>query len=210
MSIDKDTVIATLTTISAVISGYMLYKSNASKDRTKTYIETLDAESNFRDELLKSISELKNEIEEIREEKLRLKDNLYIAEIKIKNLERSLSEKVNKCKVLENFLKYLTIPAWFRLLDSDNEFRFAFVNFSFCNYFEVSNEYCIGQPNWNFISEDFSVTINKIDEYVLSKKIGSRHLVTIKNKVWNLLKFPIIEDGKIIGLGGMLVNCEED
>lgn len=207
--IDKETVLAVLSTISAIGSGYMLYKSNISKDKTKTHIETLEAEGNFREELLENLFKLKEEIDKIYKENSKLRDDLYSAVVKIKDLELLLSEKINKCKVLENFLKYLTVPAWFLLSDSNDTLRFAFVNFSFCNYFEVSSEYCVGQEDYTFLGEDVNVSMLDISESVLNKKLGARRIISIKEKVWNILKFPIIEDGKIIGIGGILINCKE-
>jgi hypothetical protein len=210
MNLDKEAIIAFFTTISAIISGYMLYKSNASKDKTKTYIETLEAECDFREELLKNISELKSSIEKISIENEKLKDELYLAKIQIKNLEVMLSEKLNKSKVLENFLRHLTSPAWVMLSDVTGKFRLASVNFSFCNYFNVSGEYCIGKPDFSFLSEDVKFNINTLCENVTSKKMGIRDHIPIGNRNWTILKFPIIEDGNTVGLGGILINCEED
>jgi hypothetical protein len=209
MNIDKETIIAILTTFSAIISGFMLYRSNISKDKTKTYIETLEAEGDFREELIKIISDLKLSIQKINKENERLRDELYLAKIQIKNLEMMLSEKLNKCKILENFLRHLTSPAWVMLNDNYGKFKLAFVNFSFCNYFNVSTEYCIGKEDFSFLSEDIKFDMNTICESVTSRKMGMRDNILIGDKIWTIFKFPIIEDGETIGLGGILIHCGE-
>lgn len=209
MTLDKEIFLAIISFLSAVISGFMLYKSNISKHKTISHTETLGAEAQFRDELLESISSLKSEVEEIKIENTKLKDELYSAKVQIKNLEILLSEKIDKCKILENFLKHLTIPAWVRLKDDNGKFRFAFVNFSFCNNFNVSREYCIGYEDYSMLSDSVNLLMSKIDSNIINKKIGSRDKIAINNKVWTLLKFPMMEDGVIIGISGMLVDCGE-
>ena len=145
--IDKEVLLSIIALISAVTSGYMLYKSNISKDKTKKHLEILEAEGEFRDQLISENNRAKSDSERLVEENIDLKDQVYSLKIDIKNLELSLSEKIDKCKVIENFLSHLTTPAWVRLIDKDGKFRCAYVNFSFCNYFDVSREFCIGQEN---------------------------------------------------------------
>lgn len=209
MTIDKEVVLAVLSVVSAVASGYMLYKSNKSKDKTKVHIETLEAEGKFRDQLMNSISKLNADLEESCNENEKLKDELYALKVNIKNLEMVISEKIDKCKVIENFLSHLTTPAWVRLIDKNREYRFAYVNFAFCNYFDVSREYCMGQPDHSFINESFEKSIEVYANNVLLKKIGTRGNIEIDGKILSILKFPIIEGGVIIGIGGILINCAE-
>ena len=209
MIIDKVVVLAVLSVVSAVVSGYMLYRSNKSKDKTKVHIETLEAEEKFRDQLMDNISRLNSDFDEISEENEKLKEELYTLRVNIKNLEMIISEKIDKCKVIENFLSHLTTPAWVRLIDKNREYRFAYVNFAFCNYFDVSIEYCMGQHDHSFISSTFEKSICTYSDNVLAKKIGTRGNIEIDGKILSLLKFPIIEGGVIIGIGGILINCAE-
>ena len=208
MVIDKDMVLSVISLFSVLGSGYMLHKSNLSKDKTKTHVETLEAESEFRSQLMKDISRLKADVNKLSVENVKLKEDLHTAQVEIRNLELLLSEKINKCKVIENFLSHLTTPAWLRLRDNSGKYRFAYVNFAFCNHFDVSGEYCIGQADHTFISKDIDDKLHKLSEILLLKKIGIRGAIEHDKCILSVLKFPVIEDGDIIGIGGILVDCK--
>ncbi|MFK5173362.1 hypothetical protein ACI3QN_12685, partial [Propionibacterium freudenreichii] len=51
--------------------------------------------------------------------------------------------------------------------------------------------------------------LNEITEDVVKYKRGVRSILplSVDNKTWHILKFPVIEGGKIIGIGGMLMDC---
>lgn len=203
-----EVVLAVISLISALSSGVLLYKTNINKSKAEEKQTLLEAEASFRQNLLDSIDELKTELNDLRSENDSLHTDLFAAKIKIEELGDLLGRKIHRAEIIGNFIKHLPNPAWLKTLQ-DGEYKISYVNSQYCYMFNVSEEYANGSSFHCLMSKECENLLNEITEEVIKYKRGVRAILPlgIGNKTWHILKFPVIEGGKIIGIGGMLMDC---
>jgi hypothetical protein len=75
--------------------------------------------------------------------------------------------------------------------------------------FNVTEEYVKGSSSHCLAGEECEKKLIQITEDVIRYKKGVRSILplSLNNKTWHILKFPVMENGKIIGIGGMLMDC---
>ena len=66
-----------------------------------------------------------------------------------------------------------------------------------------------GNTYHNLLGKDCGNVLNLITKEVVEYKRGVRAILPLdlNGKTWHILKFPVIEGGKIVGIGGMLMDC---
>jgi PAS domain-containing protein len=200
--------LAVISLISALSSGVLLYKTNVNKSKAEENKTLLEAEASFRQSLLDSIDELKSEINGLKIENDTLRVDLFAAKVKIEELGDLLGRKVHKTDTIGNFIKYLPNPAWLKTMQ-DGEFKIAYVNSMYCYTFGVSEEYVKGHTSHYLMGADCEQVLKTITEEVVKYKRGARAILPLDlhGKTWHIFKFPVIECGKIVGVGGMLMDC---
>jgi len=210
MSSNTEVVLSVISLISVFTSGYFLYKTNISKDKIKADETLLGAESAFRSELMESIKKMKDEIDSLKNENIHLRVQLECAQNKIDELSNALEEKLDKINVIGTFLKHIPNPAWLKTLDHvDGKFKISTANSQYCYLFNVSEEYCKGQSEHPGMNADSRVILNKLTQDVIKYKNGIRTILPleINGRIWHLLKFPVIENNVVVGVGGILTDC---
>jgi hypothetical protein len=200
--------LAVISMISALSSGILLYKTNINKAQAEEKQTLLEAEASFRQNLLESIEEFKSEVSSLRDENNTLREDLFSSKVKIEEMGDLLSRKVHKIDTIGNFIKYLPNPAWVKTIQ-DGEYKIAYVNSMYCYTFGVSEEYAKGATYHHLMGKDCGDVLNLITEEVVRYKRGARAILPLElhGKIWHILKFPVIESGKIVGIGGMLMDC---
>lgn len=202
--------LAVISLISALSSGVLLYKTNINKSKAEEKQTLLEAEASFRQNLLDSIDELKSEVNGLKIENDTLRTDLFSAKVKIEELSDLLGRKIQRVEIIGNFIKHLPNPAWVKTFQ-DGEYRIAYVNSQYCYMFNVSEEYAKGSGYHTLMGKECGVVLNAITEDIVKYKHGARAILplNINGKTWHILKFPVIEGGKIVGIGGMLMDCGE-
>jgi hypothetical protein len=210
--ITTEVLLSALSVTAAISSGYMLYKTNISKDKVSNNKNLLEAESEFRENLLNSVSKLSTEVDKLKDENDKLKNELCCAVNKIEDLTNLLEKKIDKTALISTFLKYLPNPAWLRTIDSSGQFKFSSVNTQYCNFFNVSEEYIKGCEDHPYMNEECKRLLNEVTSQVLIFKKGVRIIIPLElgNVIWHVFKFPVIEKGKIVAIGGLLIDCCSD
>lgn len=208
---DKEVILAVISLISAVASGWMLYKTNINKDSVKEESKFLDAEQEFRADLLQENKNLRAKNEELVIKIEALSMELNSLKDRINELEVKLSKRIDKLKVISSFLKYLPVPAWLKI-KSNSDFKLVSINSSYSVLFDVSEDYVKSTGDHTHLPEDLKKHFELIQEKVqkIQKGLRTKTPLKIKNTKcdWYLVKFPIIEDGEIIAIGGVLIDCE--
>lgn len=206
--ITTEVVLAIISLISALSSGVLLYKTNINKSKAEERQTLLEAEALFRQNLLESIDELKSELNDLKAENDSLRADLFAAKIKIEELGDLLGRKIHRVEIIGNFIKHLPNPAWLKTLQ-DGQYKISYVNSMYCYTFGVSEEYVKGNIFHNFMGEDCGEVLDLVTEEVIKYKRGARAILPLDlhGKIWQVLKFPVIENGKIVAIGGMLMDC---
>ena len=107
--------LAVISMISALSSGFLLYKTNINKSQAQEKQTLLEAEASFRDSLLESIDEFKSDLCALRDENNVLREDLFSSKAKIEEMVDLLSKKVHKIDTIGSFIKYLPNPAWLNI-----------------------------------------------------------------------------------------------
>ncbi len=208
---DKEVILAVISLISAAVSGWMLYITNLNKDSVKEKSKFLDAEQEFRADLLQENKTLRAKNEELIIKIEALSMELNSLKDRINELELKLTKRVDKLKVISSFLKYLPVPAWLKI-KSNSDFKLVSINSSYSILFDVSEDYVKSTGDHTHLPEDLKKQFEAIEERVqkIQKGLRIKSPMKIKNTNcnWYLVKFPIIEDGEIIAIGGVLIDCE--
>lgn len=216
--ITTEVLLAAISLISAVSSGYLLYKTNISKDNIQAnknemdeQVTLLESEGKFRLELMAAVDKLKVRVEQLDSENIKLRAELREAKEHIENLKDLLKDKIDKTNVISGFLKHLPNPAWIKVKDSDSVFKIAFVNSNYCFLFGVSEEYAIGREKNTGVSEECLKILDELTAQVLKYKRGVKSTLPISGSdaAWCVLKFPVIENGDVIAIGGILMDYLE-
>lgn len=208
---DKEVILAVISLISAIASGWMLYKTNMNKDSVREKSKFLDAEQEFRADLLKENKTLRAKNEELIVKIEALSMEINALKDRINELELKLTKRIDKLKVIANFLKYLPVPAWLKT-KNNHDFKIVSVNSSYSVLFDVSEDYVKSSGDHTHLPEDLKKHFETMEERVQKNQKGLRTKSPLKikntNCNWYLVKFPIIEDGEIIAIGGVLIDCE--
>lgn len=208
---DKEIISAIISLVSAVASGWMLYKTNINKDSIKEKSSFLNAEEAFRQDILKENKNLRDKNEDLSKELNILIDEVGQLKDKVSELESKLSKRIDKIKIISSFLKYLPTPAWLKIKAIDG-YKLTCVNGAYSTLFDVSEDYCKSAGDHLHLSDDLKKFFNlmelKVQKVQKGIKADSPVKINQNNKCWYLVKFPIIEDGEIIAIGGVLLDCE--
>lgn len=214
----NEIILAVISLVSAVISGFLLYKTNTLKEGVKERGMFLDADRKFRDILLKEVDDLIARIKNLEETIGALRDELNSAEQKIFELEKIISSQFNKIKILELYCKNIPGPTWLKRLDKDNHLRMLFVNNKYTEVWGTTDEYYKDKTDYEVWPEEIANKFKEGDELVIQYKRGQKLIEVIPNnpedansgeKTWIVWKFPVMDDCEIIGIGGIAVDCEE-
>ena len=208
---EKEIISAIISLVSAVASGWMLYKTNINKDSVKEKSTFLNAEESFRQDILKENKDLRDRNEDLSKELDILSNEVNTLKDKVGELESKLSKRIDKIKIISSFLKYLPTPAWLKVKVLDG-YKLTCVNGAYSVLFDVSEDYCKSSGDHLHLPEDlkkfFSLMELKVQKVQKGIRSDSSFKINQSSKSWYLVKFPIIEDGEIIAIGGVLLDCE--
>ena len=156
-------------------------------------------------------SMLRDRNEDLSKELNILSDEVNQLKDKVSELESKLSKRIDKVKVISSFLKYLPTPAWLKVKVTDG-YKLICVNGAYSSLFDVSEDYCKSTGDHLHLSDDLKKFFDLMELKVQKVQKGIRSDSPVKinqnHKSWYLVKFPIIEDGEIIAIGGVLLDCE--
>lgn len=214
-----DIVLAIISLISVVSSGYLLHRTNISKDKIKETSTLFESESQFRGVLLKEVDELMNRCKNLELVIVQLRAELGMYEKRSRDLENIVASQFNRVQILELYCEMIPGPVWFKKMDLNNELRMYFVNSKFTEVWGVTCEYYLDKTDMEVWGEEVGRKFHEADILVLKYKRGHRIIEKIPNdpfdptspvKEWVVWKFPVMDASKIIGIGGIAIDYVEN
>lgn len=198
-------IIAGISLVSIFVSGIFAYKSRLLRSKSADTKVLIQAESEFRRDLLEQIDKLRGRITSLEEGNERLRVELIVAEGKIKELEYVIAQNYNKMESMEGFCEYMCLPAWI-----ETEGVIACVNDFYTREWGFSYGYCVGKTVrdlWGQVAQEFEDANDKVTN--LKMGIITQHELSLPfniespTKTWNVMRFPIIEHNEVIAIGGI-------
>lgn len=214
---NTEIITAAFSGIVAIVSTVLSYKIAKTKSRLETRQSLIEAEENFRKQLMECINELRARLTIVEADNDKLKKELFLAELKIKELETITAENFNIFAVFENFISNIPFPSWVSIIDEIDNLTVSFVNERYTDTWGFTKSYCLNNTNQQIWGEEIADELKKIVDEVIRFKRPTCALVMLPHNQYNMLikvpylisKFPVIINNKLICIGGIAI-CMKD
>ncbi|MGI6457107.1 MAG: PAS domain-containing sensor histidine kinase [bacterium] len=105
-----------------------------------------------------------------------------------------------------------TLPQ--QIFRKDIRKSYTFINQRVCNFFGVSKEGVIGKTDQEIFSSTIAEILSKQDDVVLQRGETHKETIEIPNvqgdvRLLQMIKSPVIDNGKVIGLQGLLMDITD-
>lgn len=214
---NTELIIGGFSAIATIISTVLSYKVAKAKSKLETRQSLMEAEENFRKQLMECINELRARLSVVEADNDKLKKELFLAELKIKELEAITAENFNIFGVFENFISNIPFPSWVSILDESNQLSVSFINERYTDTWGFSKSFCVNNTNENIWGQEISDDLKKIVNEVIYYKRPTCALIMLPYNQTNMSvkvpylisKFPVIINNKLICIGGIAI-CMKD
>ena len=186
----------------------------------KPNIETsnlFESEGRFREVLLKEVDELMKRSKSLESVIINLRAELSTYEVRVRELEAIVSSQFDKVQILELYCEKIPGPVWFKRVN-DDEITMDFINSKYTEVWGITCEYYEGKTDIDVWGEEVGSKFYNADVLVLKHKRGHKIIEEVPNdplgadpkfKKWIIWKFPVIDNNKVIGIGGIAIDYFE-
>jgi len=213
----NEIILAIISLCSALCSAFLLYRTNISKDKVTEEATLFESEGKFREVLLKEIEELMNRVKNLETIISILREQLLESEDEVRELRRIVSSNFNKMEILEMYCEKIPGPVWFKVM-GENGLKMRFINGKYTEVWGVTQEYYEDKTDLEVWGEHIGSKFHEGDKLVLCHKRGHKIIEVVPNdptnpeslsKEWIIWKFPVMDENKVVGVGGIAIDYLE-